>query len=227
MCPARWRHSRSSHAVVAVPELKICGLTREVDAAAAVACGAGYVGVIFAGGPRERSVAQARRVLDAAAGARRVAVVAEQSVEELAALAEALALDVLQLHGDPTIARIASVRRLTGRAVWAVVRVAEGALRADAVDLSSAADMVVVEPLVPGRLGGTGTSFDWAAARESIASIRRPGRLALAGGLTPINVKEAIAALAPDLVDVSSGVESAPGIKDGQRMRDFAEAVLR
>jgi phosphoribosylanthranilate isomerase len=225
--PRGWsRPSRPCHGGIAVPDLKVCGLTRPEDARDAVRCGARFVGVIFAGGPRQRSVPVARGVLDAAVGARRVAVVAEQSMDELADLAEQLALDVLQLHGTVSAARIDAVRARTGRAVWAVLRVTADGLAAQSGEIAAAADMVLLEPWVPGHLGGTGRTFDWAAARPFVDAIRRPGRVALAGGLTPINVKEAIAALAPDVVDVSSGVESAPGIKDQQRMRDFARAVF-
>jgi len=209
-----------------VPELKVCGLTRPEDAQDAVTCGARFVGVIFAGGPRQRPLSVAREVLDAAVGARRVAVVAEQSVDDLAALADRLTLDVLQLHGTASPSRIDEIRARTGCAVWAVVRVTAEGLTAHSSEVAAVADMVLLEPSVRGQLGGTGRTFDWAAARPFVDAIRRPGRVALAGGLTPINVKEAIVALAPDVVDVSSGVESAPGIKDQQRMRDFARAVF-
>ncbi len=209
-----------------MPELKVCGLTRPEDAADAVACGARYVGVIFAGGPRERPASVAGAVLDAAAGATRVAVVAEQSLDALARLADALALDVLQLHGECPVSRIEAVRRRTGRQVWAVVRVGPEGLAPDAAEVAAAADVMLLEPRVPGQLGGSGRTFDWGAVRASVEAIRRPGRMALAGGLTPINVKEAMRTLAPDIVDVSSGVETAPGFKDQQRMRDFARAVF-
>jgi len=115
------------------------------------------------------------------------------------------------------------VRAATGARVWAVLRV-EGAADADRVDeLDGEADAIVFDTRVPGKLGGTGIAFDW----ESAARGARPhrSRLVVAGGLTPENVALAISALAPDVVDVSSGVETAPGVKDHQRMREFAEAV--
>jgi phosphoribosylanthranilate isomerase len=187
--------------------------------------GARYAGVIFAGGPRERAPSHAQRVLDAAPGLMRVGVVAEQSVAELQALSDAVGLDVLQLHGAPTAARVDAVRAATGRAVWAVLRVGVGGVTAADEALAATADVLLVEPVVTGQLGGTGRTFDWAAAAPDLARLRRPGRLALAGGLTPINVKQALAVLAPDVVDVSSGVEQGPGVKDHQLMQAFAEAV--
>lgn len=207
------------------PDVKFCGLTRPEDAAQAAALGARYGGVIFAGGPRERPAAVACAVLDAGPALLRVGVVAAQPLPALVALARTVRLDVLQLHAGADPARIAAVRDATGCAVWAVVHVGAEGLAADAAALAAAADLVLLEPRVPGRLGGTGVTLPWATARTMVAPWRRPGALGLAGGLTPVNVKEAVASLAPDLVDVSSGVESAPGIKDHAAMRDFVEAV--
>jgi phosphoribosylanthranilate isomerase len=208
-----------------MPEVKFCGLTRPEDAALAAALGARYLGVIFAGGPRERPVSVARAVLEAAPGPQRVGVVAEQSVAQLAALSEALALDVLQLHGAATAARVAAVRDATGCQVWTVVRVGAEGLDAEAAERFAVSDLVLLEPRVPGQLGGTGVVLPWGVARSAVAPWRRPGALGLAGGLTAVNVKEAIAQVAPDVVDVSSGVESAPGVKDHALMRAFVEAV--
>jgi phosphoribosylanthranilate isomerase len=207
------------------PEVKVCGLTRPEDAAAAAAAGAQYGGVIFAGGPRERPAAVAAAVLDAAPSLRRVGVVAAQPLDALVALARSARLDVLQLHAAVDADRVRAVRAATGCAVWAVVHVRPEGLEPGVEAVAAVADLVLLEPRVPGQLGGTGVTLPWALARDLVAPWRRPGALGLAGGLTPVNVREAVALLAPDLVDVSSGVESAPGIKDHAAMRAFVEAV--
>ena len=102
-------------------EVKICGLTRSVDAEFADAAGASYLGVIFAGGPRERSPADARAVLSGRR-ARKVGVFAGQSAAEICEIAAVVGLDVVQLHGAADVARVAEVRAATGLEVWAVVR---------------------------------------------------------------------------------------------------------
>ena len=208
--------------------VKFCGLTRPDDAALAGALGAGYAGVIFAGGPRLVSPAEARRVLDAAGGTvRRVGVFGAQAPHEIAATAQEAALDVVQLHADPTAEFVEEVRARYDGVVWAVLRTS-GTLASDrAAELFAVADAVLLDAHVAGALGGTGHALAWDALRTAVNRARGTRRLVLAGGLTPTNVGTAIAALAPDVVDVSSGVEQGPGVKDHSRMRAFAEAVAR
>lgn len=210
-------------------EIKFCGLTRREDAAEAARLGASYAGVIFAGGPRLIGVERAREVLaDVSGTMRRVGVFGEQPVEEIRAVATELALDVVQLHRLGGEATIEEVRRggFSGE-IWAVVRIANGVLPDSLEPLLAESDAVLLDPLVEGRLGGTGVPLPWEALARPLADIRRrtAGRVVLAGGLRPGNVAEAIAMLAPDVVDVSSGVESAPGVKDHARMRAFRDAV--
>lgn len=207
-------------------EIKFCGLTRPEDAAFAASLGATYVGVIFAGGPRNIDAERAAEVLAAAgAGVQRVGVFGAVPAAEVAELARLAGLHVVQLHGDPNAEYVRRVRDESGARVWAVVRVSAGSLARSIAELDPAADAIVLDALVPGRLGGTGDSFDWQGA----AAEGRPARarLVVAGGLAAHNVGEAIRVLAPHVVDVSSGVESAPGIKDHERMRAFADAVRR
>jgi phosphoribosylanthranilate isomerase len=205
-------------------EVKVCGLTRAADARAAAMCGARYVGVVFAGGPRHVSPEAAAAVLGGAgAGVLRVGVFGDADVSAISKAVRAAALDIVQLHGDPSARQVRKVRQATGKQVWAVLRI-RGAAPADRVaELDGEADAIVFETRVEGKLGGTGTSFDWSAA----ASGPRPrrSRLVVAGGLTIANVAQAIAALAPDVVDVSSGVEERPGVKDHERLRLFADAA--
>jgi phosphoribosylanthranilate isomerase len=209
-------------------EVKFCGLTRPEDARVAVESGASYLGVIFAGGPRMVDAARAREILAGApARVKRVGVFGTQSVDEIARTAEEAGLDLVQLHADPDSTQVHAVRARTGRMVWGVLRIEGSAVPARAEELFVAADAVVVDAKVPGALGGTGTRVDWLGVRDALADARGRRALVLAGGLNPDVVGEAIAALAPRAVDVSSGVERAPGIKDHARMRAFMAAVAR
>ncbi|HUE97423.1 MAG TPA: hypothetical protein VMN39_12240 [Longimicrobiaceae bacterium] len=205
---------------------KICGLTRPRDAAAAAEAGASYGGVILAhGSPRTLEPARAREVFGDT-GLTRCGVFVNASLEAVLAAARALALDVLQLHGDEDAGFVERAREESGLEVWKAVRPREADEFSAAVDqYGAAADGLLLDGWSAVARGGTGTPFPWdevAARREYL-----PGgvRLIVAGGLTPANVGEVIAVLAPDVVDVSSGVESAPGVKDARLVRAFAEAV--
>ena len=205
-------------------EVKICGLTRPVDAEFADAAGASYLGVIFAGGPRERTPADARATLSGRR-ARKVGVFAAQSAAEVSEIASFVGLDVVQLHGTISVARVAEVRAATGLEVWAVVRTSTGVLTADDEELADTADALVVDALVPGRLGGTGVAIPWMELGESLDAMASGHRIVLAGGLTAGNVADAIDYVSPMVVDVSSGVESSPGIKDQKLVRAFIAAA--
>ncbi|MEO7711438.1 MAG: phosphoribosylanthranilate isomerase, partial [Gemmatimonadaceae bacterium] len=194
------------------------------DAEFADAAGAAYLGVIFAGGPRQRSPAEARATL-AGRRAKRVGVFASQSEGEIADIASGVGLHVIQLHGDANAARIRAVRAATGLEVWAVVRTADGVLPERVDDVAEVADALLIDALVPGVLGGTGRAVPWGQLGESLDEMAEGHRIVLAGGLTPENVAEAIRYVSPMIVDVSSGVESAPGVKDSARIRAFIAAV--
>jgi phosphoribosylanthranilate isomerase len=205
-------------------EVKICGLTRAVDAEYADAAGAEYLGVIFAGGPRERTPMQSRDTL-AGRRARKVGVFAAQSADAIATLVEMVGLHVVQLHAASSAARVQQVRAATGAEVWAVIRTADGTLPADVEELCEAADALLIDSLVPGHLGGSGQTVRWDVLGESLDALDYHPRIVLAGGLTAENVAEAIEYVAPSVVDVSSGVESSPGIKDHAHIRAFIAAV--
>jgi phosphoribosylanthranilate isomerase len=209
-------------------DIKFCGLTRAEDASFAVSLGAAYVGVIFAESPRRLEPSTALRVLAPARGrARRVGVFGPTAVEAIAEIASAVSLDAVQLHGDPDSDTVERVRDAVEGEVWAVVRIAGTELPPEATSLLSVADAVVLDTKVTGQLGGTGQSFDWTPVARALDRTRARARIVLAGGLTHENVAHAVSVIAPDVVDVSSGVESAPGIKDHDRMRLFSEAVRR
>ncbi len=211
---------------VRVVEIKFCGLTRPVDAAEAARLGAAYAGVIFAGGPRHLDVARARVVLAGLEGSnvRRAGVFGAQSIAEIVRDADALSLDVVQLHSGATPSRVRELRRSWKGEVWAVVGVSGSALPPTS-PLVGLADGVVLDSVFGGRSGGTGTSFSWSVVAPALTPLRGRLLLVIAGGLSPVNVAEAVRLLAPDVVDVSSGVEASPGIKDPKLMRAFAAAA--
>ncbi len=204
-------------------QIKFCGMMRTRDVEMAVHHGAAYVGVIMAGGPRNLSLRDAVATLAPAQGrAKRVAVVRVGRPEEVADLGRQF--DVLQLHGDATPSDVSALRNLFDGEIWTVVRTEVAELPAYIHELYSLSDAIVFDKKVESGLGGTGERLDWNALAASLGS-RRAGRTILAGGLTPATVGEAIRTLHPDLVDVSSGVENAPGIKNHDLLRDFAAAV--
>lgn len=210
-------------------DVKFCGLTRAQDAQLAESHGATFVGVILAGGPRLVDLSQARQILgDRREGVQRVAVFGDEPMDRLLATADTLDLDVVQLHGDPTPAFIEALRARSVRALWPVLRVDGGTLHESALGLAEAAGALVLDAKVVGQLGGTGVSLDWHALAGAVQQLRAAVpvfRLILAGGLRPDNVGRAIALLQPDVVDVSSGVESAPGLKDPVAVARFVSAV--
>ncbi|NLF16574.1 MAG: phosphoribosylanthranilate isomerase [Lentisphaerae bacterium] len=194
--------------------VKICGLTRPSDVEAAIAAGADCLGFVLAPeSPRCVSLAQLRALTAAVPpGIRRIGVVVNADRDLLAAAVEAGGLDAVQFHGDETAE---ALRAFTATTAWQAV-----ALRTPAdVDAAagSPAAMIVADAAAPGRRGGTGTLCDWGLA-EALARRRA---VVLAGGLRPENVADAIAAVRPHGVDVSSGIESSPGCKDPTRLRDF------
>lgn len=211
-----------------MPDIKFCGLAREQDAAFVAAVGAEYAGVIFAGGPREQTPERATGIF-AAAGAdvHRVGVFGSDFRERIPSVVSQVSLDVIQLHADPTIADVRDARRIFDGMVWAGVRVGDHGIPSSIAGLFGEADAVLLDALAAGALGGTGTRLPWPALAEDLAKARAGAMLVLAGGLLPENVGDAIAALEPDVVDVSSGVESSPGIKDHEKMTAFAYAARR
>ena len=194
--------------------VKICGLRDPRHAAAAVAAGAWAVGVVLADGPRRVDVPTAARVLeDVGDGAARVGVFVDPTLDALRAAVEGCGLTHVQLHGSALSA--ADVRAALGCAVVRGVRFR------GAADVGTDADITLYDAAVPGMHGGTGVRLDW----DALAAAAPPRPFGVAGGLDPGNVGAAIAALRPDLVDVSSGVESAPGVKDADRIARFCAAV--
>lgn len=205
--------------------IKFCGLTRRADVAAASTLGASYAGVVFAGGPRRQTVDSARPLLDASDSARAVGVFRSDAHAELRHALEVLPLAVVQLHGDVAERDVRAARDAGAAEVWSVARVGATGLPPEAESLFRVADAVVLDTATASGLGGSGERFDWDGIAVALRTMPRRARLVLAGGLRPDNVAAAIRALRPDVVDVSSGVECAPGIKDIELMRRFVDAV--
>ncbi|PWR01522.1 phosphoribosylanthranilate isomerase [Meridianimarinicoccus roseus] len=206
--------------------VKICGLTRAPDLAAAVAAGASYVGLVFfEKSPRHLSVAQAAALAQGVPpGIAKVALTVNADDAQLDALTASVPLDILQLHGSETPARVAEIRSRTGLPVMKAVGVADADDLPALDDHARAADMLLVDAKPPKGAalpGGNGLAFDW----RLIAGRRWPVPWMLAGGLRPDNVAEAIRLTGARQVDVSSGVESAPGLKDADRIAAFVAAA--
>lgn len=201
-------------------QVKICGLTRSADVDCAVALGADAVGVVFAPSPRRLAPAAAARILDAVpVTVARVGVFADEPVAFVQDAVAACRLDWVQLTGSGSPATSALLP----------ARILHAVHVSDAADLARAArgvaDAFLLDaPPADGQRGGTGRTFDWAHAARLPWPHRR---VVVAGGLNPDNVGRAIAALRPGGVDVSSGVESAPGVKDALLLAAFFDAVVR
>lgn len=204
--------------------VKICGITRVEDGVAAARAGARALGFVFAPSSRQVSPEQARRIARALPpSVWRVGVFVDAPVDEMAAIAEHVGLDAIQLHGGEGPETVKAVRDRTRCRIIKAVRLRgpEDAHRLPPYG----ADVLLADTYHPSLAGGTGTPFPWewaaALARQS------PSPVWLAGGLRPDNVRDALARARPAGVDVSSGVEAAPGVKDPERVRRFIQEVRR
>ncbi|MEL6768714.1 MAG: phosphoribosylanthranilate isomerase [Pseudomonadota bacterium] len=206
--------------------VKICGLRDAAGVEAAAAAGAAYVGfVFFPPSPRALTPAQARdAALAAPPGVVKVGLFVDPDDALLDAVLEGVPLDMLQLHGSETPSRVGEVQARYGLPVMKAIGVREAA-DLEAIDAySHAADQLLIDAKAPKGSaipGGNGLAFDWSL----IAGRRMPIPWMLAGGLTPENAAEAVARTGARQLDVSSGLESAPGVKDPERMRAFLSAL--
>jgi len=202
--------------------VKVCGITSVEDGLLAAAAGADALGFVFwTRSPRAVDVETARRIVQALPPfVTRVGVFVDASREELGCVAEAVGLDLVQLHGQESLADLDGLSRPALKALSV-----DEAFSVDAaVRYAARAAGLLLDAGTAAQPGGTGRTLDWGVARR----VReRVGSLILAGGLTADNVGDAIAAVRPTAVDVSSGVESAPGKKDAAKVEAFLEAVRR
>jgi phosphoribosylanthranilate isomerase len=206
--------------------VKICGLRTAADVAAAARAGAAYAGfVFFAKSPRHLTVPEARlAALAAPPGLAKVALTVDADDATLDAIVGAVPLDMLQLHGHETPDRVAAVRARYGLPVMKAIGLAEADDLAAILEFSAIADQILIDAKPPRGAdlpGGNGLAFDW----RLLAGRRWLRPWMLAGGLTAENVAEAVRLTGARQVDVSSGVESAPGVKDAARIAAFVAAA--
>jgi phosphoribosylanthranilate isomerase len=206
--------------------VKICGLTSAEAADAAARAGAAYGGLVFhPGSPRNLQLEHARTLATAMRGhLKRVALVGDADDAMLAAIVAAVQPDFLQLHGNESVGRTAEIRARFGLPVIKALPVAEADDLKAAADYAAVADMLLFDARPPRdalRPGGHGAAFDWTLLKGK--SFGRPWLLA--GGLDPANVARAIELSGTAMVDVSSGVESAPGVKSPEKIAQFIAAT--
>ena len=207
--------------------VKICGLRTPADVAAVAAAGGQYVGfVFFEKSPRNVSLDDAAKLaIEVPAGIAKVGLVVDPTDAFLDALLAIVPLDMIQLHGRETPARVQEVKARTGLPVMKAVGIAGPDDLAKLDAYGAVADQLLVDTKPPkdaAHPGGLGQTFDWTL----IQGRRWPVPWMLAGGLTVDNIAEAIAVSGANQVDLSSGVESAPGVKDVNLIRNFLTTAL-
>lgn len=223
--------------------VKICANTNLADAQLAVDLGADALGFVFAQSPRQVTVAQVRAItsgLRAGAAVELIGVVQTQDAAEIVGVVREAGLSGVQLHGGFNLALVRDLRERLGAGTtiaqvlhWVVGEDAASATRVAGqmreMIAAGGVDRVLLDAKVGSVSGGSGRSFDWAAARAVLDEVRAEGapEVILAGGLRPENLAEAIRAVAPWGVDVASGVEASPGVKDPVRLREFIEIARR
>ncbi len=206
--------------------VKICGLRDVAALKAAVDAGAAYVGLVFfPKSPRNVSIDEAASLAQAVpVGVAKVALVVDADDRLLDAITAQVPLDILQLHGHETPERVSEIRARYGLPVMKAVGVADESDLAALDAYAQVANQILVDAKPPKDAalpGGNGLAFDW----RLIAGRRWPVPWMLAGGLTPANVGEAIRLTGTTQLDVSSGVESAPGVKDAALIAAFCAAA--
>jgi phosphoribosylanthranilate isomerase len=211
------------------PLVKVCGMNDPARVREALDLGAALIGLVFyPPSPRAVDPARARELaLLVEPPARAVGLFVDASDREIEGVLARVPLDVVQLHGRETPERVREVGLRTGLRVMKAVRLEEAADLAPLDEVADAADMVLFDakpPRAAGALpGGNGLSFDW----RLLVGLRLGKPWALAGGLDPGNLAAAVGLLRPPVVDVSSGIEARPGVKDPARMAAFLREAAR
>jgi phosphoribosylanthranilate isomerase len=200
--------------VVAFPfRIKVCGITTEDAARAALEAGADYLGLVLCPSPRRVTLDRASALASRAPGAW-VGVFADSPIEEIATAVREIGLSAVQLHGRESVADCIRTREATGLPVWKAVRADEGRI-------DPGYEGILDALLLDAGAGGSGLELDWNGIGARFPRSRRRVPTLLAGGLGPDNVAEAIAAARPDGVDASSRLERARGVKDPNLVRAF------
>lgn len=210
---------------MAITEIKICGLSTPETIDAAVDAGATHVGLVhYEPSPRHVSLEQAaalrRRVPERV---KVVLLLVNMEALPTAQALDAVKPDVVQFHGRETPEWLALVKQNTPFEVWKAIGVRNPQSLTDAIEFKGAADKLLYDAAAGALPGGNGLALDWSL----LAHFRHEMPWALAGGLTPGNVTEAIRTTGAPLVDASTGLESAPGVKDVDLIRAFCKAARR
>jgi len=205
---------------------KICGLSNPATLDAAIKHGASHVGfVFFAKSPRNLSPDQAAALAARVPShVKSVGLFVDPDADDLARILSQVHIDILQLHGHESPETVARLRKTHDREVWKAIPVRTAADRDAAARYRGAADLILYDAKPPEGAdlpGGNGLRFDWTLLRGH----RHPLPWALSGGLDPDNVAEAVRVTGAPLVDVSSGVETAPGVKDVDKIAAFLKAA--
>ena len=206
--------------------VKICGITRGEDLATVAAAGADAVGFVIgvASSPRNLTMEKAKKIMERApTSIDKVVVTVPNSIDFLVKIYEKLKPDAIQIHGESLSESSLFRERLPGVRLIKAVHVKSNNVVTAAVQASKFFDAVLLDSFVKGKFGGTGVVHDWELSKIVKEAIF-PKPLILAGGLSPENVREAIRFVQPYGVDVSTGVESRPGIKDPEKVLAFVKA---
>jgi phosphoribosylanthranilate isomerase len=208
-----------------VTRIKICGVTLADDAARIASAGADFIGLNF--WPRSKRYLAPERapmiaaVVRSTGNAKLVGVFVDPEIDEIQAITATFDLDIIQLHGDETPDQVKRIAQTFYRPVWKALPI-RSSRDLEALDVWPAEALLLDAP-TPGR-GGAGATFDWRLAREARERFPRIN-FVLAGGLDPSNVATAIQTVEPWAVDVASGVEAGPGIKDAAKLDAFIGAA--
>ena len=205
--------------------MKVCGLTREEDLAVAVAAGADAVGFLVGVpySPRNLTLERTKTLLkQVPLFVDSVVVTAPKSIEWLLEVCERLKPSAIQIHGKKQLDSLEIHETITSTRLIKTVYVTEDAFNEKVIKNLKMFDAVLMDSFSRGQYGGTGKVHDWILSRQ-IREAVAPVPVILAGGLKPENVKEAVLAVEPYAVDVASGVEAIPGVKDPKKVRAFVE----
>lgn len=205
--------------------VKICGITREEDLAFAVAAGADAVGFLVGvpSSPRNLTLERAERLLrQVPIFVDSVVVMAPQNINGLVEICEGLKPTAIQIHGKKNFDASEIRERIKDTRLIKTIYVTKDALKETVIEDLKTFDAVLLDSFTKGQYGGTGRVHDWTLSRQ-IKEAVAPLPVILAGGLKPENVKEAILTVQPYAVDVASGVELRPAVKDHEKIRAFVE----
>ena len=209
--------------------VKVCGLTREEDLAVAVAAGADAVGFLVGvpSSPRNLTLERAKTLLkQVPVFVDSVVVTAPKSIDWLLEVCKRLKPSAIQIHGKEQLNSLEIRQTITDTRLIKTVYVTEDALNEKVIEDLKTYDAVLLDSFSRGQYGGTGKVHDWTLSSK-IKEAVSPVPVILAGGLKPENVKEAVLTVEPYAVDVASGVEASPGIKDHKRVRALVENAKR